>query len=91
MIRQTTETDLQIIDALRDQVRDKFRNLAYALKGLLRETDIDPESRDVLDRITFLLSMENGFLWDDAYASDQLDAVTATVSSEQYSRRVTDL
>jgi callose synthase len=73
---QSAETNLQIIDALRDQVRDKFRNLAYALKGLLRETDIDPESRDVLDRITFLLSMENGFLWDDAYASDQLDAVT---------------
>ncbi len=27
----------------------------------------------VMDRLTFALSMENGFFWDDAYASDSLD------------------
>jgi len=33
----------------------------------------DPESKEVMDRLTFALSMENGFFWDDAYASDALD------------------
>jgi callose synthase len=64
-----------VADALRDQVRDKFRAMAHAIKGLLKNAEHDNESRDLVDRITFLLSMENGFLWDDAYASDQLDNV----------------
>jgi callose synthase len=74
------EAQAPIIDALRDQVRDIFRNLAYALKGILKRTDVEAESSDILDRITFLLSMENGFLWDDAYASDQLDVVSRNVT-----------
>lgn len=64
-----------IIDATRDQARDKLRNFMHGVKGLLQNTYSDPESRDVLDRLTFLGSMENGFFWDDAYASDQLDDV----------------
>jgi len=62
-----------ILDALRDQVRDKVRAMAHSFKSLVQDAGSNPESRDVVDRITFLLSMENGFLWDDAYASDQLD------------------
>jgi callose synthase len=69
-----------IHDALRDQVRDKFRNIAHAMKGLVKNTLTDPESQDVADRITFLLSMENGFLWDNAYASDQLDDISKNVT-----------
>lgn len=65
-----------IIDALRDQVRDKIRSLVYAVKGLLKSGDGDSESRDVLDRLTFLLSMENGFIWDNSYTSDHLDALS---------------
>ena len=26
-----------------------------------------------MDRITFMMSMENGFMWDDVYASRQID------------------
>jgi callose synthase len=63
----------QIIDAMRDQVRDKLRSFMHSIKGLLKSVSDDPESRDVLDRLTFLGSMENGFFWDDAYASDMLD------------------
>jgi callose synthase len=68
--------DAVIIDALRDQIRDKLRNVTHAIKQLLKNTDTDPESRDALDRLTFLGSMENGFFWDDAYASDQLDEIS---------------
>eukprot|EP00980_Cylindrotheca_fusiformis_P030196 scaffold24531_cov122-Cylindrotheca_fusiformis.AAC.5 len=64
-----------IIDAMRDQVRDKLRNFMHGVKGLLKNSYGDSETRDVLDRVTFLGSMENGFFWDDAYASNQLDNV----------------
>ena len=64
-----------IIDATRDQVRDKLRNFISSVKSMLKRKSEDPESRDVLDRLTFLASMENGFFWDDAYASDMLDDV----------------
>jgi callose synthase len=69
-----------IMDALRDQVRDKLRNLAYALKSIMKDTAFNPEAQDVQDRVTFLLSVENGFLWDDAHASDQLDIVSKNVT-----------
>jgi callose synthase len=45
----------------------------HAMKGLLMCTPDNKECRDVLDRLTFLGSMENYFFWDDAYASDMLD------------------
>jgi len=70
-----TKTEI-IVDALRDQVRDKLRNLLHSVKSLLKNTDIDPETRDMHDRLTFLASMENGFFWDDVYASDQLDEIS---------------
>eukprot|EP00562_Extubocellulus_spinifer_P006927 CAMPEP_0178517366 /NCGR_PEP_ID=MMETSP0696-20121128/25651_1 /TAXON_ID=265572 /ORGANISM="Extubocellulus spinifer, Strain CCMP396" /LENGTH=2108 /DNA_ID=CAMNT_0020147789 /DNA_START=313 /DNA_END=6639 /DNA_ORIENTATION=+ len=77
-----------IIDALRDQARDKFRSFAHALKGLLINPNEDSETRDVLDRITFLLSMENGFLWDDAYASDQLDECARNLAFKEVLTKV---
>lgn len=77
-----------IIDALRDQARDKFRSFAHALKGLLKNASENPETRDVLDRITFLLSMENGFLWDDAYVSDQLDECAKNLAFKEVLTKV---
>ena len=61
------------IDALRDQVRDKLRNIVQAVKGLILDNGSDSAGRDVCDRLTFLGSMENGFFWNDGYASSQLD------------------
>jgi len=60
-----------VLDALRDQARDKVRAMMGALKSMTK--DVDAESHEALDRITFLLSFETGFMWDDSYASDQLD------------------
>jgi len=74
--RKEVSENVVIIDALRDQARDKLRAVVQAIKGILNPSDYDTESKDVLDRLTFLLSMENGFIWDDAYASDQLDALS---------------
>jgi callose synthase len=70
-IRAKAEENVIIIDALRDNVRDMFRALISSLKGIMNGAD--PESKEVMDRLTFALSMENGFFWDDAYASDALD------------------
>lgn len=72
--------DTEIIDALRDQVRDKLRNVTHGLKNLLKDTGVDPDGREVLDRLTFLGSMENGFFWDDSYASTQLDECSKNVT-----------
>jgi callose synthase len=69
-------TNPDIIDALRDQVRDKLRNLIHAVKALLKDAATSKDSTDMLDRLTFMASMENGFFWDDGYASDQLDDVS---------------
>ena len=52
-----------------------MRGVVQAIKGIHKDVSIDAESKDILDRFTFLLSMENEFLWDDAYASDQLDTL----------------
>ena len=86
--KKTVSEKVVIIDALRDQARDKFRSFAHALKGILKSTNEDPETRDVLDRITFLLSMENGFLWDDAYASDQLDECAKNLAFKEVLTKV---
>jgi callose synthase len=64
-----------IIDSLRDQVRDKLRNVLHSLKGLLKDSESSVDTRDMLDRLTFMASMENGFFWNDAYASDLLDDI----------------
>lgn len=79
---------VDIIDALRDQVRDKLRNLTHAIKMLLKNVDVDSESRDILDRLTFLGSMENGFFWDDAYASDQLDEISKNVTFKAVLKKI---
>lgn len=65
-----------VVDAVRDQVRDKLRNFLSAVKSMFKFQSGDVESRDILDRLTFLASMENGFFWDDDYASDMLDDVS---------------
>lgn len=70
-----------ILDALRDQTRDKLRGLIQAIKGMLKFSDLD--DRDVGDRLTFMMSIENGFIWDDAYASDQLDALSRDTTFKQ--------
>jgi callose synthase len=72
--------NVEIIDALRDQVRDKLRSVTHAIKNLLKNTGSDEGGRDVLDRLTFLGSMENGFFWDDSFASSQLDDICKNVT-----------
>ena len=68
---QKKDENVVIIDALRDQTRDKCRAFVNSLKGIMNASD--REGKEVMDRLTFALSMENGFFWDDAYASDALD------------------
>jgi len=72
--RKTQEVEL--LDRLRDEVRDKLRGMVNVMKSLINDVSKNNESREVVDRLTFILSMENGFMWDDAYASDQLDEIS---------------
>lgn len=62
-------------DMVRDKVREELRSFLSGLRTTLRaskETLTTP-ARDIIDRITFILSLESGFLWNDMYASMQLD------------------
>ena len=68
------------IDILIDQSRDKLRATMCVLKILLHSTAFDLESKNFLDRLTFLLSMKKGFMLDDAYASDQLGIISKDVT-----------
>lgn len=77
-----------LIDALRDQARDKLRAVVYALKSIIKSADVNSESKDMLDRLTFLLSMENGFIWDDAYASDLLDELSRNTTFKEVLTKV---
>jgi callose synthase len=75
-------------DALRDMVRDKFRSMVYALKSQIKNTGSNSECQDVMDRLTFLLCMENGFLWDNAYASEQLDLISRNVTYKAVLKKI---
>lgn len=62
--------EVVIHDALRDNTRDKARAFINSVKNLV---GADSDSRDVSGKLTFVLKREDGFFWDDAYASDALD------------------
>ena len=64
-----------ILDALRDQTRDKLRGFIQAVKAILKGESAGSDNF-ILDRLTFIQSIENGFIWNDTYASDQLDTLS---------------
>ena len=49
-----------MIEALRDQIRDKLRAMMYVLKILLNSTDFDLEYLNFLELLIFLLSIKKG-------------------------------
>ncbi len=60
-----------ITDMLKDQVRDRLRPLLHTLKSMVKQAD--ESGSEVIDRISFVLNCENGFMMDDAYACSRLD------------------
>ncbi|GLD91630.1 hypothetical protein PINS_up000163 [Pythium insidiosum] len=58
------------------QIRDRLRNFLNVTKSALNQLDEhDPlyaESRGVADRLTWILTQERGFMWDDDYSGDQI-------------------
>jgi hypothetical protein len=69
-------------DNVRDKVREDLRNMLQNLRNLLKvKTGVTPEGKDLIDRVTFILSMESGFLWNDVYASLQIDELARDMRS----------
>ena len=67
-------------DNVRDKVRDDLRNLLQNLRSILKvKSGITTEGQDLVDRLTFILSMESGFLWNDIYASVQIDELARDI------------
>ncbi len=66
----TTSTKV-IPDKTKDQVRDRLRPLLHTLKAMVKQAD--ESGSEVVDRVSFVLNCENGFMVDDAYACSRLD------------------
>jgi len=76
--KKTTILEKEVmIDTLRDLTRHKVTSYDLLVEKLLHSTDFDLESNYILDRLTFLLSMEKSFMW---YASDQLGLISKNVT-----------
>ena len=65
---------MELFDTVRDKVREEIRILLNALRVALKvKTGMTAEGQDLVDRITFILSLESGFIWSDVYASVRID------------------
>lgn len=60
-------------DKTRDAVRDKLRPLFHDLRNML--TSADEKGTEIQGRLSYIMGMAGGFMWDDAYASSRLDAL----------------
>ena len=50
-------------DNVRDKIREELRSLLQSLRNMLKvKSGITPDGQDLVDRITFVLSMESGIL-----------------------------
>ncbi|ETW06376.1 hypothetical protein H310_02652 [Aphanomyces invadans] len=60
------------------QIRDKLRTFLNVVKGMLSAGMDDPtdvlvsETKAMNDRLTWMLTQERGFMWDDEYTGEQL-------------------
>lgn len=70
-----------LADQVRDKVRDEVRNLLASLRGGLKTKNTTAEGQDLVDRIVFILNLESGFIWNDIYASAQIDDLAANEKS----------
>lgn len=62
-----------LVDNARDKVREELRHLLGFVRTSLKIKGVTAEGQDLIDRITFILSLESGFMWSDIYASAQID------------------
>ncbi|CAM9094798.1 unnamed protein product [Ascophyllum nodosum] len=60
-------------DSTRDAVRDKLRPLFNNVRMMLKSTD--QRGTEVIGRLSYTANIDNGFMWDDAYASERLDCM----------------
>ena len=66
-----------LVDTTRDKIRDEVRNLFTVLRGGLKTKVVHQEGQDLIDRVVFILNLESGFVWNDIYASAQIDDLAA--------------
>ena len=68
----------ELIDNNRDNLREEIRIILNLIKNSLKimKNKINNAAQDCIDRIIFIFSLENGFFWNDYYASLQLDNIS---------------
>lgn len=60
-------------DKTRDQVRDRIRPLFHSVKNMIKS--VTGRGSEILDRLSAVLTLGQGFMWDDEYASGRLDVI----------------
>eukprot|EP00953_Heterococcus_sp_UTEX-ZZ885_P000789 949-Heterococcus_DN1.PRE.1 len=70
------ESAAAIPDKTRDQVRDKLRPLVHSIRAMVKSTTGDARAGEVQDLLSLILSLEQGFMWDDNYATSRLDKLS---------------
>ncbi len=73
---QAFKKAIVLLDNTRDDVRENVRTIFTALRDSLKSTspgNDSNEAKEVSKFITFILSVENGFMWSDSYASLKID------------------
>uniref|UniRef100_K3W706 1,3-beta-glucan synthase n=1 Tax=Globisporangium ultimum (strain ATCC 200006 / CBS 805.95 / DAOM BR144) TaxID=431595 RepID=K3W706_GLOUD len=58
------------------QIRDRLRTFLNLAKSMIRQVDerdpIYAETKGISDRLTWILTQERGFMWDDDYTGEQV-------------------
>lgn len=58
------------------QIRDRMRTFLNLAKSMIRQVDerdpIFAEAKGISDRLTWMLTQERGFMWDDNYTGEQV-------------------
>lgn len=68
---ETTKVSHSISGVHLHQIREKVRECLNIVKSMVKSSD-DTEAKCITDRLTWILTQERGFLWDDQYTGEQL-------------------
>lgn len=82
----------ELVDSVRDKIREDMRTLFNTLRSALKtKSGVNEEAQSLVDRVVFILSLESGFIWNDVYASMQIDNFALDVRASSALKKLNGL